>query len=51
MKKSNDAPLFYIIVTSYNRAELLGRAINSVLQQDNPNWRILSYGLHKRLRA
>jgi GT2 family glycosyltransferase len=34
------APLFYIIVTTYNHTELLGRSINSVLQQDNPNCRI-----------
>lgn len=38
--RNKNSPFFYIIVTSYNRADLLSRAINSVLQQDIPDWQV-----------
>ena len=34
-------PLISIILPTYNRAELLGRAISSVIQQDYKNWELM----------
>lgn len=34
-------PLVSIIVASFNKAELIGQTISSVLQQSEPNWQLL----------
>ncbi|MBD3750772.1 MAG: glycosyltransferase family 2 protein [Sphingobacteriales bacterium] len=40
MQNKGIEPLFYIITPSYNRPELLERAINSVIRQNYPNWQL-----------
>lgn len=40
MRDKREDVLFHIITPSYNRPELLQRAVDSVLQQDNSNWNL-----------
>ncbi|WP_178863890.1 glycosyltransferase family 2 protein [Thiomicrorhabdus cannonii] len=40
MQNKGIKPVLFIITPSYNRPELLDRAINSVIKQHYPNWRL-----------
>ena len=38
---NNNLPLISIVITSYNRAQWIGQAIQSALDQDYPNFEII----------